>query len=246
MSETRALIKTLKQALRRHPLTYAEVACGLGMSEANVKRLFASERIALDRIEAICRLIDMDLSDLFQLFQAQRQQIQQLSDDQEKELVADSQLMLVAVSVRNQLNFAEILQYHHISESNLIRALAKLDRLKIIDLLPNNKIKLRIDQNFSWIKGGPIERFYQTAIQNEFLHSHFDSNGRRFVFGMLGENSQAIIHNRLQALAREFVELHQADRQLPWNKRKSVGMLMATREWDFSILSPYVKKKGEK
>jgi hypothetical protein len=63
---------------------------------------------------------------------------------------------------------------------------------------------------------------------------------------MLGENSQAIIHNRLQALAREFVELHQADRQLPWNKRKSVGMLMATREWDFSILSPYVKNKGDK
>lgn len=241
MAETRAVIGTLKQALRSYPMTYAEVALGLEMSEANVKRLFASERITLDRIEAICRLMQMGLSDLFQLYDASRQQIEQLSVDQEKELVADTQLLLVAVCVRNELNFAEIMQYHHISEPDLIRCLAKLDRLKVIDLLPQNKIKLRIDQNFSWISGGPIEHFFEKAIQSEFIGAKFDSEGRRFLFGMLGENSQAIIKNRLKALSHEFIQLHQADRQLPWSKRKSVGMLVAVREWEFSILSPYVK-----
>lgn len=243
MSESHALIQTLKQTLRRHPMTYAQVAEGLDMSEANVKRLFASERFALERIEAICKLMGMELSDLFQLYESGKQKIEQLTEDQEKELVADTQLLLVAVSVRNQLNFEEILQYHHISDSDLIRALAKLDRLKIIDLLPGNKIKLKIDQNFNWIAGGPIERFYQKAIQPEFLHSRFDSDGRRFLFAMLSDNSQAILKNKLKQLSNDVIELHRTDRQLPWNKRNSVGILVAMREWDFSILSPYVKDR---
>ncbi len=245
MSETRGLIQALKQALRQHPMTYAEVATGLGMSEANVKRLFASERITLDRVEAICRLIDMGLSDLFALYSAGREQIQQLSEEQEQELVADARLLLVAVCVRNELNFVEILQYHHLSETELIRCLAKLDRLKVIDLLPGNRIRLRIDRNFRWIENGPIEQFYRKTIQHEFINGRFEADGRRFCFGMLGRNSQALLKKRLEALAYDFIQLHLADRALPWDQRNSVGLLMALREWEFSILSPYVKESGK-
>ncbi len=241
MAETPAVINNLKSALRRHPLTYAEVAVGLDMSEANVKRMFASERITLDRIEAICRLINMDLSDLFQLYEESRQRIERLTEDQEQELVADTKLLLVAVCVRNELNFEEILKNHHIGESDLIRCLAKLDRLKVIDLLPENKIKLRVDPNFTWIPKGPIERFYEKAIEKEFLSGNFDQQGRLFLFGLLSEKSQAIIQNRLQVLSQEFIQLHKRDRQIPWDKRKSVGLIMAFREWEFSILAPYVK-----
>ena len=52
MAQTTALIETLKQALKSRRLTYAEVARRLEMSEANVKRMFASRRFTLDRLEA--------------------------------------------------------------------------------------------------------------------------------------------------------------------------------------------------
>lgn len=241
MAETPAIINTLKKTLRSRQITYADVAVGLSMSEANVKRMFAAERMTLDRIEAICRLMDMDLSDLFQLYDESRQRIQQLTEAQEQELVADTRLLLVAVCVRNELNFEEILKYHHIGESDLIQCLAKLDRLKVIDLLPNNKIKLRVDPNFNWLPQGPIQRFYDKAIQKEFLSGPFASNRRLFQFGMLSKNSQAIIQNRLQALSHEFIQLNHRDRELPWHQRHSTGLLMAARRWEFSILSPYIK-----
>ena len=243
MAETEHVLVALKQALRSRRMTYADVAGGLGMSEANVKRMFAAERITLDRIESICRLMDMGLSDLFQLYEESRHRIQQLTESQEKELVADTKLLLVAVSVRNELNFSEILQNHHISETDLIQCLAKLDRLKVIDFLPNNRIKLRIDPNFSWIPHGPIERFYERAIQKEFIEGRFDDHNRLFLFGLLSENSKAVIQNRIQDLSREFIQLHRQDRKLSWDKRSSVGVLMAVRDWEFSILAPYVKPK---
>lgn len=248
MGETSAVIQTLKQALRSHRLTYADVARGLSMSEANIKRMFASERFSLNRLEDICRLMGMELVDLFQLHDKSRQRISQLSEEAERELVADPQLLLVAVCVRNHLSFAEILEHYHISDTELIQKLARLDRLKIIDLLPQNRIKLRVAENFHWRTRGPIERFYEQAIQKEFLRKGFDDkdNPRIFLSGLLSERSQTLMKQRLLALSEEYTRLHREDRDLPLHKRHNVGILLAMREWEFSALAPFSKDAKSK
>lgn len=247
MAQSHAVITTLKQALKSNGLTYADVAAGLDMSEANVKRMFALERFTLERLEEVCRLMQMELSDLFQLYEASRQRITQLTEEQEKELVADAKLLLVAVCVRNNLGFDEIIANYQISETECIRYLAKLDRLKVIDLLPYNKFKLRIDENFHWLPNGPIERFYEREIQGEFLKAGFNQGGDRrlFLSGLLSERSQELVLSRLQGLAKEFTELHRQDRQLPLDKRNNVGLLIALREWEFSVFQPYSRKSSD-
>ena len=243
MAQSTAVIETLKQALKSRRMTYADIARRLEMSEANVKRQFASGRFTLERLEAICRLIDLELSDLFQLHEASRQRISQLSEEQEQELMADTLLFLVAVCVRNHLGFEAILEHYHIEEPDLIRKLAKLDRLKIIDLLPGNRIKLRVAENFHWIPNGPIERYFEKAIQKEFLKSGFDDSGnpRLFLSGLLSDRSVATIQQRLRTLSEEFTQLHRQDRELPLGHRRSIGLLVAMREWEFSVFRPYIK-----
>jgi len=83
---------TLKQVLKANRLTYAEMVRRLDMSEANVKRMFASQRFTLEWLEQICRLMQMELSGLFQLYEASRQRVTQLTVEQEQELVADAAL----------------------------------------------------------------------------------------------------------------------------------------------------------
>ena len=41
-----------------------------------------------------------------------------------------------------------------------VRKLAALDRLKIIDLLPGNRIRLRLATHFSWLPDGPDPAFF--------------------------------------------------------------------------------------
>ena len=244
MAETQAIIATLKRALKDHQFTYADVAQGLQMSEANVKRMFAAERMTLDRVEAICLLLNMKLSDLFQLYEESRQRITELTEEQEKELIADGQVLFVAVCVRNHLSYEDILKNYRIAQTELIQCLAKLDRLKIIDLLPNNHIKLRIDENFRWLRYGPIERFYEKTIQKEFLSKGFDAqdNPRIFANFMLSEKSQAIVAQRLKLFSDEITQLHRQDRDLPLGKRQSISVLLAMREWDFSVFRTYAKE----
>ncbi len=246
MAQTQALIEVLKQSLKMHRLTYANIARHLDMSEANVKRMFAKKRFSLDRLEQICQLMQMEMSDLFALYEASRQRITHLTEQQEQELVGDHKLLLVAVSVRNQLSFEDIIEHYEISTTECIKQLAKLDRLKIIDLLPNNRIKLRIDEHFCWLKNGPIERFFEREIERQFLKSRFkgEFEQRLFHFGLLSDSSSQIMMEKMQSLVHEFTELHKQDLHLPLHKRHSQGLMLAMRPWMLDIFGPLVKNTG--
>lgn len=244
MAQSEALINTLKRALKHNAMTYADVARNLDMSEANVKRMFASGRFTLERIEDICQIIGLELGDLFQLYEESRKRITTLSVQQEKELVGDTRLLLVAVCVRNRLSFDEIINHYQITETECIRYLARLDKLKIIDLLPGNRFKLRIDEHFHWLANGPIERFYEKQIQSQFLKATFNGENeeRLFLFGLLGDSSTQIIINKMKMLEKEFAELHRHDANLPLNKRHNIGCILAMRPWDLDVFIPMVKK----
>ena len=245
MAQITALIDTLKQTLKIHQLTYADVARELGMSEANVKRMFSSRRFTLDRLEEVCQLMQLELSDLFQMYDESRQRITELTLMQEEALVRDAKLLFVAVCVRNRLGFDEIVNHYNITSSECIRALAKLDKLKIIDLLPNNRIKLRIDEGFCWIPNGPIKHFFERQVQGQFLRSKFDGELEKnlFLFGLLSEASTQIAINKLQILAREFHDLHRQDACMPLGKRHSIGFMLALRPWEMEVFQPFLPPK---
>ena len=243
MAQTTALIKTLKQALKASRFTYADIARHLDMSEANVKRLFATESFSLHRLEAVCELLQLELADLFSLYEESRDKIRHLTLEQEQELVSDIGLLLIAVSVRNRLSYEDIVNFYTITEAETIRYLARLDRLGIIDLLPGNRIKLLIDERFNWLADGPIERFYQQQIQSQFLKSRFSAKTdlRLFQFGLLGEGACQVFIKKLQALAQEFIELHRQDMNLPLDKRYNMGLLIAMRPWELEVFEPLIR-----
>ncbi|NOR19714.1 MAG: helix-turn-helix domain-containing protein, partial [Xanthomonadales bacterium] len=138
MAQTRELIKTLKTALKAQAKTYADVAIELGLTEASVKRLFSQQSFSLTRLDRVCHLLDMEITDLVQQMNEQQQHLQQLTIEQEKEVTADVMLTLVAVCVLNRWTMKDIMSYYHIRETECVRHLAKLDRLMVIELLPKN------------------------------------------------------------------------------------------------------------
>ena len=79
MAQTREIITTLKKALKAAGKTYADVAVELGLSEASVKRLFAQQSFSLERLDRLCHMLDMEISDLVQLMNEQQQRLQQLT-----------------------------------------------------------------------------------------------------------------------------------------------------------------------
>lgn len=236
MTQSSELVEALKQALKRQGLTYLQIAKALNLSESSIKRALSSGRLTLQRFEQICQVANLKLDDLVYLMEKQRERLVQLTYEQEKELVSDTRLLVVAVCVRNRWTFDDILRRYDLSETECIRHLARLDHLGLVELLPGNRIKLLVADDFRWIPGGPIERFFREKIEWEFLEAPFadDRELHLFATGMLAPGSIRLLHRKLSELAHEFAELQKTDAALPIEERKNVGMMMALRPWESS------------
>ena len=239
MPQTQQLVDTLKHALRGRKITYADVAKALELSEARVKRLFADRNLSLARLDRICQLLGMEISDLVQLMNQRVRQVTQLSQEQETEIAGDRILLLVTVCTLNRWTLEEILAHYTISEFDAIRCLARLDRLKIIDLLPGNRIKLLISPNFTWLENGPIQTLFHAHLQEDFFASRFDRESERLIVinGMLSTRSNAEMQIKMQRVAREFDELNDEDASLPLEERHGVTMVMAISDWRFGLFA---------
>lgn len=237
MTQTRLIVDTLKRELRRQGITYKQVAQTLGLSEASVKRLFADCSFTLDRISQVCELLNLEISDLIHQMEKNVKLTQQLTLEQETELASDIKLLLMAYFLMNKLSFEEIIAIYDISETEGIRLLAKLDRMNIIELLPGNRVKLKFSKDFRLLPGGPIERFYEKTVQQEFLDSSFDGDGeyRIYVSGFFSRAANAEIIRKFQHLEHDANQLMQDSEELPLEQRFGCSLIMAIRPWEVKV-----------
>lgn len=245
MAHSSALVDAIKRELRARNLTYAKVARHMKLSEATVKRLFSRQDFTLERIDQICELMGMEFSDLVRAVPARSAAISQLTYEQESEFVANPRLMLVALLALNYWKFEEILARYDLSPAECIRLLARLDRLKFIELLPNNRYRLLVSQAFSWIPDGPIQRFFKEHASRDFLDSRFDREEEFFVLsnGALARGSVAGLLNRLRLVASEFADMRANDSPIPADDRIGITLFLAARRWEPGFLARFRRER---
>ena len=247
MAQTAAIVSALKNALKEQGITYLQVAEALDLSEASVKRLFSERQFSLQRLDQICSLLGLEISDLVRrLDQAQR--IDALTAEQEQELVGDDRLLLVAICALNRWSLAQILETYQLSEVEAVGRLARLDRMGLIELLPGNRIKPLISHDFRWQQHGPIQRFFEQQVQADFFQCHFNLPGelRMFLSGMLSPQSTEQMHQKLQRLAQAFRHSHQEDLVLPLEQRFGVSMILAIRPWEVAAFQQLRRPEAAK
>ncbi len=243
MPQSSELIKALKKQLRASGITYQQVADSLDLSEASVKRLFSEESFTLQRLESIALLAGLEISDLVMLAQKNRQQLETLTPEQEEEIAADLVLLMVTVSVINGFSYQDLLSYFELSEHECIQKLAKLDRLGLLDLLPGNRIKLRISPNFRWQRNGAIQKFFQEKVEKEFFSSRFEDEREKLLVlnGLFSPASNKLLQELMDQFSHEFNDLHRKDSALPIGKKFGTTVVFALREWQYNLFADYVK-----
>ena len=245
MAHSGELVDVLKRELRMRGITYAQVARKLDLSEASVKRMFSRRDFTLKRLDQVCQLAQSEFSDLARALAQHESRVSQLSFEQEKEIASSIKLFLVAVCVLNHVDLEQIVARYDLSRAECIQLLVKLDRVGFIQLLPNNRIRLLVSRDFSWLPDGPIQRFFKQHAHGDFVRSRFDRPDEYFIAinGMLSTASRAAIVARLKRIAREFSELHNDDVRLPPSQRMNMTMLVAIRHWELQAFTELRRKK---
>ena len=243
MSQTDDLVATLKRQLKAQGKTYADVATALELSEASVKRLFSEQNFTLQRLDSLCQLLGLDFVQLVQHMDQQQRQVSSLTMEQEEEIAGDLGLILVAVCALNGYTFGQILDQYRIEETELIRKLAKLDKLKFIELLPKNRIKLLVSRNFSWNPDGPIQRFFLNKVEQDFFHSRFDGETEQLIVvnGLLSSPKNKLTQEKMQRLAQEFNDMARDDSALNMEKKSGTTLVVAIRQWQYSVFNKFAR-----
>jgi transcriptional regulator with XRE-family HTH domain len=235
MSTTANLIAVLKEELKSARMTYADLATKLGMAESSVKRMLAKGNMPLSRIDEICGALKIDFAELARRVADAQPLLDELTLAQEKAVVADKKLLLVAICVLSQWTLEQMTANYRVAEAEVVRCLAQLDRIGIIELRPLNRYRLKLAKTFRWRPHGPVMNFFRDNALHDYFSGGFDREDEALVLvhGSIGKSLAPAFVERLQRVAQDFAQQHQTDQKLPGQHREGYTLLLAMRSWEF-------------
>lgn len=241
MSQTARLIDTVKKCLKARGITYRDVGVRLNLSEASIKRLFSEKNLSLSRLEEICDLLDLHIYDLVKISMTGETGPSRLTIDQEAVLSENPGLLVFFYLLLSGRDPGSIVADYKISREESLQFLLELDKLKLIELHSENRVRLLTQKNIAWRKNGPIEKTYKKQIKDELLNASFDQADEylRFETGKLSDASRSVMLKKIDRLFKDYYELTEIDKSLPHEKSENTGLIIAFRPWVFSLLDAY-------
>jgi AcrR family transcriptional regulator len=247
MGQKSQIVAELKRALRASGHTYTEVAKTLDLSVASVKRLFSTEDLSLERVDQICELIGLDLREILDRALDRAEPVNQLTVSQETELIADPKLLFMTWLVVIRTPFEEMVRDYEFTEREALQYLIRLDRMKVIELQPGNRVRLLVSRHFSWRPGGPVQKFIHQKLLREFFASAFAGPLEEFFFhgGRVSDEALGQIRRALRAASRECAEIIERDRTTTQPKA-GAAFVLALRPWNYSGFSEFDREPSPK
>jgi DNA-binding Xre family transcriptional regulator len=227
------LFEGLKAHYRARGLAYRDVAKVLKISEATVKRIFSTRDCTLARLEELCSVAQVDLADIARGGPRTTRLITQLKREQEQQLVDDLRLLIVAVCAMGNVPLEDIVRVYAVSRAQCIGLLAKLDRIGFIELRENNHYRLLVARTFQWIPDGPIMRWTKQQAGDYFNYPFMQPGEMmRIVNVRVSKEARVSLIARMEQLAQEYADQHNADAWLPLEQRETISLCLAVRPWE--------------
>jgi len=239
MSTPAHLLQALCAHMRRAGLTYRELAARVGMSESSIKRLFSQGDMSLARLEQFCEAAGVPLHDVMQEALQAAPAIDELTLEQERSLVADPVLLLVAVCCLGHWGFEQIVETYAVDAAPCVAALVRLDRLGLIELKPLNRYRVRVSRAFRWRPDGPVQAYFRAHVVGDYFAGRFDGPGETLlaVPARLSPASARLARQHIERLAEELSRLHQDDARLSAHERDGYTLVVGLRSWELAAFT---------
>jgi DNA-binding Xre family transcriptional regulator len=239
MSSPELVLEVLRAELRAASITYKALAERIGMSESSVKRMFGQKDMSLTRLAQICKAAGIALEDVLRRAADARPHADTLTLPQEKSLVANPRLLLVAICCLGHWSLEQVIETYRLTEPECIRCMAELDRLGLIELKPLNRYSLRVSNAFRWLADGPVQQFFREHVVADYFSGRFDGQGEMLMC-LPAQLSMASAHElaqKIQQLAGDLARLHRNDRKLDAAERDGFTLMLGFRSWEFAAFT---------
>lgn len=237
-NETARIVSSIKRIMKSRAMTYAQLARDIGLSEPSVKRILSRATLTVNRLEQICRALDVSIHEVTRLAaEVGAESIDTLSLEQETALAADWNLLACFYLLANGRTGREIAAELRADERQVRRWFVRLHSLRLVDLRSNLRARPRVTSAIAWRRDGPVRRLYEKRAREEFLSSMFSgtAEAQHFRSAELSDASWRVFLRKLERLSTEFRDLAEIDRSLASREKRSVAVFLAGRPWVFSM-----------
>ena len=241
-----AMVALLRKELRQAGWTARKLAVEFEISEPTAKRWLAGKGLTLDRIEQLADLCGMGIAELAREAEhAQPGMTRDLTLAQERELASDVFLSFLFMTIVGGISPQETAEDLAVPAHMMESALARLERLALIDRLSGGRVRSLVDRSMLFRKS-PMRALFEARMKPAFLAIDFSSANAVYASEVmkLSEAGAAMLAELIEQHRRDVQALAERDRDSTLLTRKWYGMLCAARPLDLLLLSEAVGKTG--
>lgn len=234
-SEQALLLAELKRVLKDRNIRYRDIATRLGISETTVKRNLAGRAVTLSTLEGICAVADIRLFELAEMAAQRRStRARALTAGQEQGLADDPFTAFIFLLLRYDWSPIEIQKEFQLDEPEFVLRLRKLERLRLLDLYPGNRVKLLTVRYPEWQFAGPLRRVIDQSIRPHFENMDFHDPRAAWELETvkLSAGSISQLRTMIAGLSQRMRELAADDHSLPPDQLEWFSLLCAARPTD--------------
>jgi len=244
MTTASDIVVELKKELKSSGVTYAQLAVELKMAESSIKRMFSKSEMTLAKVNDICQVLKIDFGEIARRVASNEVLLQQLTQEQEAAVVADKQLLLVAICCMSQWTLEQIVSTYDITQASCILYLVQLDRIGIIELRPMNKYRLKLAKTFNWRPNGAVMTYFRNHALVDYFSGGFDQENEQIllVHGSISQRVAPAFTERIQKLAHDFSHQHQLDQKLSDSQKQRFTLVLGMREWELAAFTQMRRK----
>jgi DNA-binding Xre family transcriptional regulator len=245
MKSSQILVETLKQALKTRRINYKALAQVWQLSEASVKRIMSQGDLNLERIEQACELMQMSFGDLIRLTPFQAETLdQELSLEHEAEFVNEPKLFHFWMLLSEGKTVKWIEKKFDVTPAEIQKFVSALDRIKLIELHPGNKVRILAKNRVRFRKDGQMGKRIVTHAKDSFLNAEFKNSDEHLRFGMYRLNTQSVV--RYKTKMDKLIHEMKSESEIEGEQSDSVefGFLLALRPWTSPLLTA-MKPRGK-
>jgi transcriptional regulator with XRE-family HTH domain len=234
-SDQALLLAELKRVLKGRNIRYRDIAEQLRVSETTIKRNLAGRGLSLSTLEAVCGIADIRLIDLAEMAARRSSaKARALTPEQEQGLADNLFTAFIFLLLRYDWSSEEIQKEFNLSEPDLILHLRRLEKMRLLDLFPGNRVRVLTVRYPEWLFGGPLRRAMDASIRVHF--ENMDFHDPHAVWELetvkLSSGSIAQLRTMITALAHRMRDLAAEDRALPLDQTHWYTLLGAARPID--------------
>ena len=225
-------LQIIKNKAKSLGLTQSELATKLGVSLPTIKRWYGGGTITLESLQLVVNEVGLTLAEVFSSLEQSTAKTFHYTKEQERFLSEHPDYLAYFDNLLRGLNPSQIQKKFRMSERKSIQYLSKLDKLKLIEWLPKNKIKLLVNGEPTWRVGGELDARLRNDIFKNFIEKEQRSDAHFFLHDYLPEDRNEIAR-KIQELI-EFAKRANSRAQFRIDDSQPVGFYVSLQSfrWD--------------